>query len=82
MPDDENQGAGQQAPTPSELAARAAEQREREATAFAEHQYDLARQSAAANQDGRAQPHGFGRTIGPPLVAVSRIVRTAAAANS
>ena len=53
MSDDKNQGAGRQALAPEVLAARAAEQRERDAAAFAEREYDLARQAAAANNNGR-----------------------------
>ena len=70
MADDENQGAGRQALAPEVLAARAAEQRERDAAAFAEREYDLARlQAAAANQDGNGYRlgRGFGRGFyGPP----------------
>ena len=48
MADDQGKGAGERALAPDVLAARAAEQREREAAAFAEREYDLARQAAAA----------------------------------
>ena len=63
MADDQGKGAGKQAPAPEVLAARAAEQRERDAAAFAEHEYDLARQFAAANPDGKGfrLGRGFGR---------------------
>ena len=64
MADDKNQGAGRQTLAPEVLAARAAEQRERDDAAFAEREYDLARQAAAANAAGRAQPHGFDRNTG------------------
>ena len=53
MADDQGKGAGKQALAPDVLAARAAEQRERDAAAFAEREYDLARQAAAANAAGR-----------------------------
>ena len=52
MADDQGKGAGKQALAQDVLAARAAEQRERDAAAFAEREYDLARQAAAANPDG------------------------------
>ena len=63
MADDQGKGAGKQALPPDVLAARAAEQRERDAAAFAEREYDLARQAAAANQDGNGYRlgRGFGR---------------------
>ena len=62
MADDQGKGAGKQALAPEVLAARAAEQRERDAAAFAEREYDLARQSAAANADGNGhrRERGFG----------------------
>ena len=69
MADDQGEGAGKQALAPDVLAARAAEQRERDAAAFAEREYDLARQAAAANQDGNGYRlgRGFGRGFnGPP----------------
>ena len=69
MADDQGEGAGKQALAPDVLAARAAEQRERDAAAFAEREYDLARQSAAANADGNGQlrERVFGRGYyGPP----------------
>ena len=63
MADDQGKGAGKQALAQDVLAARAAEQRERDAAAFAEREYDLARQAAAANQDGNGfrLGRGFGR---------------------
>ena len=64
--DDQNQGAGEQALAPEVLAARAAEQRQRDAAALAEHEYDLARQAADVNQDGFRLGRGPGRYIGPP----------------
>ena len=69
MADDQGKGAGKQALAPDVLAARAAEQRERDAAAFAEREYDLARQAAAANQGGNGYRlgRGFGRGFyGPP----------------
>ena len=65
MADDQGKGAGKQALAPEVLAARAAEQRERDAAAFAEREYDLARQAAAANQDGNGYRlgRGFGRGL-------------------
>ena len=68
MADDQGNGAGERALAPDVLAARAAEQREREAAAFAEREYDLARQAAAANQGGNGHRlgRGFGRGFGPP----------------
>ena len=45
MSDDNQQGAGKQALDSDVLAARAAEQRERDAAALAEREYDLARQA-------------------------------------
>ena len=66
MADDQGKGAGKQALAPDVLAARAAEQRERDAAAFAEREYDLARQLAAANPDGNGfrLGRGFGRGLG------------------
>ena len=63
MADDQGKGAGKQALAQEVLAARAAEQRERDAAAFAEREYDLARQAAAANPDGNGPRlgHGTGR---------------------
>ena len=52
MADDQGKGAGKQALAPDVLAARAAEQRERDAAALAEREYDMARQAAAANAGG------------------------------
>ncbi len=69
MADDQGKGAGKQALAPDVLAARAAEQRERDAEAFAEREYDLARQAAGANADGNGYRlgRGFGRGFyGPP----------------
>ena len=69
MADDQGKGAGKQALAQDDLAARAAEQRERDAAAFAEREYDLARQAAAANADGNGYRlgRGFGRGYyGPP----------------
>ena len=69
MADDQGKGAGKQALAPDVLAARAAEQRERDAAAFAEHEYDLARQFAATNPDGNGfrLGRGFGRGYSGPL---------------
>ena len=69
MADDQGKGAGKQALAPEVLAARAAEQRERDAAALAEREYDLARQSAAANADGNGhrRERGFGRGYYGPL---------------
>ena len=64
--DQEGKGAGKQAPAQDVLAARAAEQRERDAAAFAEREYDLARQAADANQEGFRLGRGPGRNFGPP----------------
>ena len=66
MSDDQNQGAGKQALDPDVLAARGAEQRERDAAALAEREYDLARQGAEANHDGFQIGRGPGRRVGPP----------------
>jgi len=69
MADDQGKGAGKRALAPDVLAARAAEQRERDAVALAEREYDLARLNAAANQDGNGHRlgRGFGRGFsGPP----------------
>ena len=69
MANDQGKGAGKQALAPEVLAARAAEQRERDAAALAEREYDLARQSAAANADGNGhlRERVFGRGYyGPP----------------
>ena len=68
MSDDEKQGADRKALTQDELAARAAEQRDRDAAAWAEREYDLARQNA---DQGPPQGKGGGwprpsRQIGPP----------------
>ena len=64
MADDQGKGAGKQALAPDVLAARAAEQRERDAVAFAEREYDLARQAAAANPDGNGHRLGRGCVCG------------------
>ena len=62
MADDQGKGAGKSALAEDVLAARAAEQRERDAVAFAEREYDLARQSAAtADGDGHRLGRVFGR---------------------
>ena len=69
MADEKGKGAGKQALAPDVLAARAAEQRERDAAAFAEREYDLARQFADVNTDGNGfwLGRGFGRGYsGPP----------------
>ena len=66
MSDDNQQGAGKQALDSDILAARAAEQRERDAAALAEREYDLARQAAAANQEGLRLGRDPGRNFGPP----------------
>ena len=64
--DGQNQGAGKQALAPEVLAARAAEQRERDAAALAERECDLARQAADANQEGSRLGRAPGRFFGPP----------------
>ena len=66
MADDNEQGAGKQALAPDVLAARAAEQRERDAAALAEREYDLARQAADASQEGFRLGRTTGRFVGPP----------------
>ena len=66
MSDDNQQGAGKQALDSDVLAARAAEQRERDAAALAEREYDLARQAAEANQAGSRLGRAPGRFFGPP----------------
>ena len=66
MSDDNQQGAGKQALDSDVLAARAAEQRERDAAALAEREYDLARQAADANQEGSRLGRDPGRIFGPP----------------
>ena len=66
MSDDNQQGAGEQALDSDVLAARAAEQRERDAAALAEREYDLARQAAESNQAGSRLGRDPGRIFGPP----------------
>ena len=66
MSDDNQQGAGKQALDSDVLAARAAEQRERDAAALAEREYDLARQAAESDQAGSRLGRDPGRIFGPP----------------
>ena len=58
MADDQGKGAGKQALAPDVLAARAAEQRERDAAAFAEREYDAARNCFLFY--GRSKLNSFG----------------------